>query len=213
MAVINEKTHRGEFLVSEAGGQRSREQVTIESGQDLEAGHVLGEVVGGSTSTSAAGGNAGDGTIGSVSTQAGVKEGDYIVTFIEPATDAGEFQVEDPDGENVGTGTVGSQFSGGGIQFTISDGASDFAAGDQFTISVSGSGEFKEYDPSNIDGSGTARAVLYEPVDATAGAKEAAVIRRDAEVDDSQLTWFANATSGEKTTGKAELAEQGIIAR
>lgn len=213
MAVKTETTHRGEFLVSEASGERSRETVTIESGQDLEAGHVLGQVVGGSTSASADSGNTGDGTIGSISTLAGVKEGDYIITFIEPGTDAGDFQVEDPDGENVGTGTVGSQFSGGGIQFTISDGATDFVAGDQFTITVSGSNEYKEYNPANTDGSGTAVAVLYGPVDASAGAEEGVIIAREAEVDEDQLTWFSGATDAQKTTGKAELAERSIIAR
>lgn len=213
MAVKTEETHRGEFLVSEASGERSREKVTIESGQDLVAGHVLGQVVAGSTSASADGGNTGDGTIGSISVQAGAKEGDYVVTFIEPGTDAGDFQVEDPDGENVGTGTVGSAFTGGGIQFTISDGAADFVAGDQFTITVSGSDEYKEYDPTATDGSSTAVAVLYGPVDASAGAEEGTIIARDAEIDEDQLTWFSGATTAQKTTGKAELAEQGIIAR
>lgn len=213
MTVFNEGRHAAEFLVSEANGHRSRETVTIENGQDLEAGHVLGRVVAGSTSATADSGNTGDGTIGSISTLAGAKEGDYVVTFIEPATDAGEFQVEDPDGENVGTGTVGSQFSGGGIQFTISDGATDFVAGDQFTITVSGSGEYKEYDPTATDGSGTAVAILYDAVDATGGAEEAAIIAREAEVDENALTWFSGATTGQKDTGKAELAERGIITR
>ena len=34
----------GEFLLSEAGGTRSREQITVASGQDLEPGAVLGRV-------------------------------------------------------------------------------------------------------------------------------------------------------------------------
>lgn len=44
MGVITETTHRGEFLVSEANGHRSRSTVTIASGENLEAGAVLGEV-------------------------------------------------------------------------------------------------------------------------------------------------------------------------
>jgi hypothetical protein len=116
-----ESTHRGEFLVSEANGQRSREQVTIESGQDLNAGHVLGQ--------------------------------------------------------------------------------------------VSSSGEYKEYDPSNADGSETAVATAYDAVDATSGAKDAVIVSRDAEIDAAQLTWFSGATDAEKETGKDELANEGIIAR
>jgi hypothetical protein len=213
MAVKTEETHRGEFLVSEANGGRSREKVTIESGQNLVAGAVLGEVVGGSISASADGGNTGDGTIGSLSVQSGAQGGDYIVTIVEPGTDAGEFTVEDPDGENVGTGTVGSQFTGGGIQFTLSDGTTDFVAGDRFTITVSGSGEYKEYDPTATDGSSTAIAVLYGPADASAAATDGTIITRDAEIDEAQLTWFDGATASQKTTGKAELAERGIITR
>lgn len=210
---LTEGQHRAEFLVSAANGHRSREQVTIESGQDLKAGHVLGKVTAGATSATADAGNTGDGTIGSIAALAGAKAGDYVVTFIEPATDAGEFQVEDPDGENVGTGTVGSQFSAGGIQFTISDGAADFVAGDRFTITVSGSGEYKEYNPTNTDGSDTAVAVLYDAVDATAGAKEATIIARDAEVNSDELQWFSGATSNQKSTGEGELANVGIHAR
>lgn len=41
---LTEGQHRGEFIVSEANGHRSRERVTFESGQTLEPGHVLGQV-------------------------------------------------------------------------------------------------------------------------------------------------------------------------
>lgn len=41
---LTEGRHAGEFLMSEAAGQRSRENVTILSGQDLGAGAVLGKV-------------------------------------------------------------------------------------------------------------------------------------------------------------------------
>jgi len=213
MATLTEGQHAGEFLVSEANGRRSRETITVASGQDLSAGTVLGKITADTLDGSADAGNTGDGTIGSISALAGVKEGDYIVTFIEPGTDAGDFVVSDPDGIEVGTGTVGSAFSAGGIEFTISDGATDFAAGDRFVISVSGSGAYKEYNPANIDGSGTAAGVLYDNVDATGGARSAAAIIRDAEVVAASLQWFDGATSGQKSTGQAELAELGIIAR
>lgn len=44
MATLTESTHPGEFIVSEANGHRSREQVTVASGQNLVAGHVVGQV-------------------------------------------------------------------------------------------------------------------------------------------------------------------------
>jgi hypothetical protein len=41
---LTEGQHRGEFLVSEANGDRSRETVTVASGETLKPGHVLGQV-------------------------------------------------------------------------------------------------------------------------------------------------------------------------
>jgi hypothetical protein len=44
MDAIIEGTHAGGFLLSEANFHRSRENVTILSGQDLKAGTVLGKI-------------------------------------------------------------------------------------------------------------------------------------------------------------------------
>ena len=76
------------------------------------------------------------GTMSAVTVGTGAQVGVYKVTFIEPAENLGAFSVEAPDGTNVGTGTVGTEFVGGGLTFTISDGETDFASGDQFTVTV-----------------------------------------------------------------------------
>lgn len=39
-----ESKHAGEFLISEANGHRSREELTIVSGQNLKAGDVVGKI-------------------------------------------------------------------------------------------------------------------------------------------------------------------------
>jgi len=44
MPILTEGTHAGEFIVSEANGNRSREAVTIVSGQNLVAGAVVGRI-------------------------------------------------------------------------------------------------------------------------------------------------------------------------
>jgi hypothetical protein len=44
MTVLTESSHAGEFLLSEANGNRSRENVTVVSGQVLDAGTVVGKV-------------------------------------------------------------------------------------------------------------------------------------------------------------------------
>lgn len=47
MTTLTEGRHAGEFLKSEAAGARSRENVTIVSGQNLGAGAVLGKITSG----------------------------------------------------------------------------------------------------------------------------------------------------------------------
>lgn len=47
MTTFTEGKHAGEFLMSEADGQRSRENVTIVAGQNLGAGAVLGKITSG----------------------------------------------------------------------------------------------------------------------------------------------------------------------
>lgn len=94
------------------------------------------EAVAGSAVSAAYSGNTGNGTMGTVTVSSGAKAGVYKLTIIEPASDAGTFEVEDPDGLVVGTGTVAVAFSAGGLAFTLADGATDFVAGDGFNITV-----------------------------------------------------------------------------
>ncbi|CCG09108.1 head decoration protein [Pararhodospirillum photometricum] len=44
MTTLTETLHAGAFLVSEGNGSISRERITVVSGQDLQAGAVLGKV-------------------------------------------------------------------------------------------------------------------------------------------------------------------------
>lgn len=213
MTELTEGQHAGEFIVTEANGSLSRESVTVLSGQNLKAGHVLGKVAVGTATGAAVSGNTGNGTIGTVSAGAAAKAGVYTATCIEPATNGGTFTVEDPDGVNVGTAVVGTAFSGP-VVFTIADGATDFVAGDRFTITVAaGSGKYKEYDPANTDGSQTAVAILYAAVDATGADAEGVIIARHAEVNATELIWFASADANQKAAGLAQLKTHDIIAR
>lgn len=214
MTTFTEDYPAGSAIASEANGTRSRESVTILSGQNLKANAVLGKVTVGTASAAAAAGNTGDGAMGAITVGAGAKPGVYKLTILEPGTNVGAFMVEDPDGINVGNGDVATAFSGGGLSFTLADGATDFAAGDQFSITVAaGSGKYKEWNPSNTDGSQTAVAVLYAAVDASSADKAGVAIVRDAEMIEDALVWFSGASAGNKTTGKAQLASAGIIAR
>lgn len=214
MPELTEGMHAGEFIVSEANGSRSREVVTIGTG-DLVAGQVLGKITKGAAAGAAVAGNTGDGTITETPTvAAGAKPGVYNLTCIEPASDAGEFIVEDPDGINIGVAVVGTEFSAGGLTFTIADGATDFVAGDAFTITVAeGSGKYVAFNQDGTDGSEVAAAILYDNTDASTAERDAVAIVRDAEVNGNDLTWPSDIEAAEKTEAIAQLAAIGIIVR
>lgn len=132
---FNEVWHNGGFLVSEANGHLSREQITLKSGMKYLAGMVLGKVVTGtSASVATIGTNTGDGTFGDISlVSTPTQVGNYDVTF----TAATAFTVTAPNGQTA-TGATGTAFSGLGIGFTITAGATAMVAGDGFTIAVTG---------------------------------------------------------------------------
>ena len=214
MTTLTESTHAGEGIVSEANKSRSRDAITVLSGQTLVAMAVLGMVTVGAATAEAVTGNTGAGTSSAVTVGAGAKAGVYKVTFIEPGSGAGDFIVEDPDGITVGSGAVGTEFAAGGLTFTISDGDPDFAAGDAFEITVAaGSGKYKEWNPANADGSQVACAILFDAVDASDGDAPGVAVSRDAEVNAAELVWFTGATTDNKTAGLAQLATVGIIGR
>jgi len=197
MPTLNETTHAGGFILSEANGNRSRENGVLNSGQDLAAGTVLGQLLVGTgaagagnigdgvltvgaigsqvlegvytltcikagkaddTAVAAAGtsaayaGNTGDGTITAApATGAGAKAGVYRITCIEPGANVGTFSVQDPTGKEIGIATVGVAFATQ-ITFTIANGATDFIAGDGFTVTVAAanSGVFSVRAPDGV---------------------------------------------------------------
>ena len=213
MTTVTEGRHPGEFIVSESNGTHSREEITIASGQNLQAGHVLGKIVTATATGAAAAGNTGNGAIGSVSATSAAKEGIYLAVCIEPAANGGMFEVEGPDGVIVGTVGVGVAFNGP-VHFTIADGATDFVAGDGFAIAVATTSvKYKEYNPANSDGSQMAVAILYAAVDATAGDAPGVGMVRALEYNAEEIDWFNGATAPQIAAGQGQLAVRGIIAR
>jgi len=214
MASYTEPRRTGEHIVSEASGARSREQAILASG-NLAAGTVLGKASkDGTASASPDAGNTGDGTVGTITVASSAQLGDYVLTVLEADTDAGDFQVENPAGENVGTGDVGTEFTGGGLTFTLADGAADFVAGDRIVITVAaGAGDYAPLDFTATDGSARAAAVLYAEVDASTGAQPCVVHKRDCEVEAAGLTWPDGATENQIDAATAELEALGVIAR
>ena len=286
MATQTEGMHAGEFILSEDDeGLISREAITVNAGESLVAGQVLGKtiraanaaVVTGSITTTvltvtavtsgilavgqsisgagvtagtkitalgtgiggigtytvsasqtaasttvtatsasavAGGSNTGNGTVGAITVANAAKAGAYTLKVTKAATNAGDFQVTDPDGHVVGLGTVAVAFSGGGLGFTLADGATDFAVGDTFAITVAaGSGNYAMHDPSGIDGREHAVAILFDAVDATLANKSGVSIERMAEVNGDKITWKTGISAPDKTAGIESLKALSVIVR
>lgn len=96
-------------------------------------------------------GNTGDAAMPTVTVAAGTKQGRWRLVIETEASNAGTFDVVDPDGILVGNGTVAVAFAEGGLSFTLADGANDWDINDTVFIDVSTtSGRFEgitEADP------------------------------------------------------------------
>lgn len=221
LTAVTETGHGPEFLLSEAPGNRSRDNVVIDASQTLLAGTVLGKKTTGSVTVtpgavvSGSGGTPGNGSIGTVTADDLAPAGTYIVRILNPASNAGSFEVIKPDGSIDGNGTVAVAYNGT-INFTLADGGTDFVEDDRIPVVVSyadGNGRYVMHDPEAVNGAQNAVAILC--ADVTTGDGETAkavVISRDAEVISARLVWD-DQSGGEKTTALAQLAALGIIAR
>jgi hypothetical protein len=209
-----EKTHAGEFLVSEAAGNRSREGVTVASGAALEAATVLGKRTKSNVATQADPGNTGDGTFAATpAVGAKAEAGDYTLICIAAAADSGTFEALTPSGYRLPDVTVGQAYASDHLNFTLNDGANDFVLGDTITVTVSGDDKVVRIDPAAVDGTQEAFGVLFDRVDATAADKPGVAIVRDAEVNGREIGWPDGIADADKAAAIADLAAQGILVR
>lgn len=222
MATLTSLKVASDWLKSEAEQSgRSRKTITLASGQAavLYTGTVLGQIsTGTATSAAKSGGNTGNGTCTvDVTTPvlAGAIPGVYTVRITNAVTNAGLYTVEDPNGNPIGSATVGTTFADR-IKFALADGATDFVVGDGFDITVTaGSGKFGALATAGLLGTQIAAGILLDSaVDATTGDVVCVAIVREAEyVDAGVITWPSGITSGAKATAKAQLAALGIHER
>ena len=142
----------------------------------IPSGAVMGIIsLGAITAAAKSGGNTGNGTCTALSLKDGAKAGVYTVRINKVGTHAFYFTVADPNGKNIGFGTTDGTTGAAivftsEIQFTLTDGATDFAAGDGFDITVAaGSGKLKRSVSTAVDGSQYPKYILVNETDATAG--------------------------------------------
>lgn len=214
MAVLTEGLHAGGFLVSECDeGFISREAITVAEG-NLVVGTVLGKIETGTATATAAAGNTGNGAMGTIAEHKGIQAGDYVLTVKKAAANGGDFQVVNPQGHVVGIGSVGAVFIGGGLEFTLADGATDFVVGDSFVITVAeGSKDYVLHNPAAIDGSEKAAGILFDGVDASLAPQPGVAIVRMAEVNGDELTWKTGISAADKAAAIESLKTHSVIVR
>lgn len=130
--------------------------------------------------TPTAGANTGNGTVTAASVAAGPETplvGTYVLTCTEAVVNGGIFKLVDPNGKIVATDlrmTAGAGaatiFEVAGLLFTVTDGSTDFAAGDSFNLPVVADGVLVPFNPAGAGGDQVPRAVLtYDVTKAGAG--------------------------------------------
>lgn len=154
-------------------------------------------------------GNTGDGTVTLATVAAGSViplVGDYNLEVTEAVVNGGVLKLEDPNGAIVATGltmTVGAGaatvFEVEGLQFTVTDGATDFVVGDKFALAVAADGKMVVFATAGAGGAQVPKQILTYAVTATGAGdvpirsgvtgkyrKERLVI--DADGDDTNVT-------------------------
>lgn len=219
MATLTEGRRPGEFIMTEANGQRSREAVTIGASQTIEPNTVLAkkavvaDVV--AAASADAGNTASSGTIAMDATPvtSAVKDGRYVGV----ATAATKVEWSDPDGVQIGVSTHGTLFDKGGIRLTITAGGTPNVAGDRFYVDVAadaGDFEWVAFDQDGTDGSQHPAGIAIYGATTGSGESEAvAAIVRDAEVNGNCVVWPSDIEAAEKVNGEQALAALGIIVR
>lgn len=158
MSAVTETQHAGGFILAEIMGQLARSAVTVLSGQDLAAGAVVGRVTRGigrvSIPTVVATASA-NGTVSNVFAGPEVEIGNYVLTCTAAVAHGGVWSLVTPSGRalpalTMTPGAGGStNYRSRHLNFTITDGSTDFAAGDVFTFVVGTTA------PTVIGGTGT----------------------------------------------------------
>lgn len=192
--------------------------VTVADSQTLTRGAAMGIVELGAVTAAADAGNTGDGTCTALSVLPGAGlavAGAYNLECTAATTHGGTFKLEDPNGLIISSNLVmtastgvATTFEAGGLKFTLTDGATDFASGDIFTVTVAaGSGEAVLLDKTATDGSDKIYGILLEDV-TTSGATQVSQVDLVGKFNTNVVT-FASGTA--YTDVEADARLKGIF--
>jgi hypothetical protein len=133
-------------------GQFNDEIMAFAGADEIAEGTILARTAVATAITITPGTNTGDGTCTLASVIAGdvvPAVGDYKLECVEAITNGGRFKLEDPSGQLLTT-----QF------FTLTDGATDFAVADSFTLTTAADGKLGLYSPTGLGGLQVPKFVL-----------------------------------------------------
>lgn len=225
MTTLTEGLNPAESLVSEAPGERSREAITVASGNVVTPCQVLGAVQTGTptatagTPFSAGGGTVGNGTLTGVSADARAMAGNWLVEIVGAAGATAAFRVVRPDGSIDGQGNVGTAYNGtNSINFTLADGSTDWGPNMFVPITVEyldGDSvlKYEPLDTSATDGSQVAAGISYGSYDATSADVRGVAFVRDCEHNADIVKWPTGISADNKQRAINQLAALGIILR
>lgn len=162
-----EKQRFSDVIKRELDYQGSRDKVTILAAQNLLIGAVLGKVTAGAVPTTGTLTGTGNGTMSAVTGGINVQVGSYTIKNTKAVTHGGQFTVKDSNGKIIGfieitAGAGGTAvFTSDEINFTITDGSTDFVLGDYFTVTVPAGGlQHRAVSFAAVDGSAKAVGIL-----------------------------------------------------
>lgn len=165
----------------------------------------------------------GNGAVSAITLGPDSKHGNYRLEITAAVANGGEFKLTSPDGDIVEQGFIvagaGGTFVGANkrqINFTLTEGATDFAVGDAFNILVFNQlngGKAVAWDPTTFDGRQVGYGVLLHATDASAADKAGVAICRDAIVLKSALQFGAAITAAQRESFYRDLAARNVIAR
>lgn len=169
----------------------------------------------------AAGANTGDGTVTLATVAAGSTiplVGAYVLTCTTAVVNGGVFNLVDPNGAIVAAGltmTVGAGaatvFEVAGLQFTVTDGATDFIVGDSFTLTVAADGDMVIFATDGAGGAQIPKAVLTYDITTTGAADVAARVMVSGRVRREKLVIDAGGTVTDAIVD--QLRDYSIVAQ
>lgn len=120
--------------------------------------------------------------------------GDYNLECVETIANGGRWKLEDPGGNLIsdalimtaGAGTA-TAFTLAGMTFTLTDGSTDFVAGDSFALTVAADGDMVVFSTTGIGGAQIPKAVLTYEETQTGAADVAARVMVDGTVRKERL--------------------------